>query len=363
MVQSRFRKSISTLLLLSLIFPSIALAKVSLDNLQVNSNTLSSKNTNGNIVLDPNGTGAVNFVDLTASRVPYLNASKNFVTSSVTDVELGYLSGVVSSVQTQLNAARPMTNAGDIIYGSTSGVPARLANGTAGQFLRSSGTTLAPAWANLPTPTVQLFLSGSGTYTTPANVRYIIVTVQGPGGGGAGSSGSTGSGGNGGTGTSATFGTSLITATSGTGGIFANSEPGAGGLCTINGPAVTIQNTTGTAGFGGVALPSTTGNGGAGGTGMFGGGGAGARNGGQAGGTPPANSGAGGGGASTANAAGFAGSGGAAGGGCIALIAAPSASYSYSLGTIGAGGTAGTGVNGFAGGPGALGKIRVEEHY
>lgn len=37
-------------------------------------------------------------------------------------------------------------------------------------------------------PTIQKFLSGSGTYITPSNVSYIKVTVVGGGGGGAGAS-------------------------------------------------------------------------------------------------------------------------------------------------------------------------------
>lgn len=39
----------------------------------------------------------------TASTVPYLDASKNLISSSVTPTELGYLSGVTSAIQTQLN--------------------------------------------------------------------------------------------------------------------------------------------------------------------------------------------------------------------------------------------------------------------
>lgn len=46
--------------------------------------------------------------------------------------------------------SNPMTTGGDIIYGDNVGNPVRLANGTTGQFLQSSGTTLAPSWANLP---------------------------------------------------------------------------------------------------------------------------------------------------------------------------------------------------------------------
>lgn len=45
------------------------------------------------------------------------------------------------------DALSPMTTGGDIIYGGASGTGTRLANGTAGQFLRSAGTTAAPTWS------------------------------------------------------------------------------------------------------------------------------------------------------------------------------------------------------------------------
>lgn len=49
-----------------------------------------------------NGTG-VNLPSLTASTVPYLDASKYLVSSSVTPTELGYLSGATSNLQSQIN--------------------------------------------------------------------------------------------------------------------------------------------------------------------------------------------------------------------------------------------------------------------
>lgn len=51
---------------------------------------------------DSSGNWSLN--SATANRVPYFDASKNLVTSAVTDTELGFLSGVTSAVQTQLNA-------------------------------------------------------------------------------------------------------------------------------------------------------------------------------------------------------------------------------------------------------------------
>lgn len=65
----------------------------------------------------------------------------------------------------------PMTTGGDIIYGGASGTGTRLANGTSGQVLQSSGTTAAPVWATVPgnttvlkAPTLQSFTS-TGTQT------------------------------------------------------------------------------------------------------------------------------------------------------------------------------------------------------
>lgn len=43
------------------------------------------------------------FSQLSANRVVYLDALKNLITSSVTDTELGYLSGSVSNIQNQIN--------------------------------------------------------------------------------------------------------------------------------------------------------------------------------------------------------------------------------------------------------------------
>lgn len=46
----------------------------------------------------------VAFPQLTATTVPYLNGSKILTSSAVTPTELGYLSGVTSAIQTQINA-------------------------------------------------------------------------------------------------------------------------------------------------------------------------------------------------------------------------------------------------------------------
>lgn len=107
---------------------------------------------------------------LTASRAMVTDGSGNDSVSTVTATELGYLSGATSAIQTQINTklTNPMTTGGDVVYGGASGAPTRLANGSAGQFLKSNGGTSAPSWSNptiqLLAPSVQRLTSGSGTY-------------------------------------------------------------------------------------------------------------------------------------------------------------------------------------------------------
>lgn len=193
--------------------------------------------------------------------------------------------------------------------------------------------------------TRQQFLSGSGTYTTPANVTAIKVRAIGGGGGGQGSGTGAGSGGNGG---DTTFG--VLTATKGSGG---TGGPVAGGVPT--GGDINITGGTSTGGAGG----NTFQYGGAGGCSLFGGfgGGGSPANSGVA---AVANSGSGGGGGGC-GATVSSGGGGSAGGYLEKLISSPSATYSYAVGAGGAAGTAGT--SGAAGGAGGSGIIIVEEFY
>lgn len=210
-------------------------------------------------------------------------------------------------------------------------------------------------------PTQQKFTTGSGTYMTPANVKYIKVKMTGGGGGGCG--GGTSSATAGSSGTASTFGASL-TAGAGAGG-GQNAAPAIGGTNIYSGTGFQVPGGNGQAGCagapaGGINLAEA---GGQGGCSFFGGNGGGGQNGGT--GTAGAiNSGSGGGGGGSGSSGGTAvwgGGGGAAGGFIDALIVSPSATYSYVVGTGGAGGNAGT--SGGPGGAGAAGIIIVDEYY
>jgi hypothetical protein len=67
---------------------------------------------NGGITI----TGTTTLSSLTATTVPYLNASKQMTSSAVTPTELGYLSGVSSAIQTQINVKSVMASTDNSIY-------------------------------------------------------------------------------------------------------------------------------------------------------------------------------------------------------------------------------------------------------
>lgn len=215
----------------------------------------------------------------------------------------------------------------------------------------------AAAGCNVTTnPTTQIFTTGTAqTYTRPAGVKWIEVTLVGPGGGGAGAGSGSTNGSNGST--ASLFGTALLVANPGTGGTGGGGggTPGAGGTATGG-----DDNWTGNAGRNGNSATVGT-NGGDGGSAvLLNGGGSGGNGSSGAGGGAVANTGGGGGGgASTATTGGAPGGGG--GGSLRKIISNPLGLYTYTVGAGGGAGAAGTGGNN--GGAGAAGWLKVVEHY
>jgi hypothetical protein len=200
--------------------------------------------------------------------------------------------------------------------------------------------------------TVQVFTSGSGTYTLPTNCKAILIELVGGGAGGSASS----NGAAGGAGGNTTFstltgtgGTSVVPTLGGLGGAASGGDVNiAGGSASGSYQAYTTSGASYTSG-------------GVGGVSYFGGAGRGAAPGGSTGGAAATNSGSGGGGGAQ-NTTAYAGTGGGAGGYVRKLINSPSATYSYAVGAGGAGGTAGV-TDSQAGGAGGSGIIIVQEFY
>lgn len=164
---------------------------------------------------------------LTASRALVTGASSQLAASATTATELGYVSGVTSSIQTQLDAkvakatlttkgdiyvatgagvvvrkaagsdgtvlsadsgqsdglnwiaplTNPMTTGGDIIYGGASGVATRLANGSALQMLASAGGTSPPVWTPQGILAVRTLTAGSTLADSDDVVLCDVVTT------------------------------------------------------------------------------------------------------------------------------------------------------------------------------------------
>lgn len=318
---------------------------------------------------------------ITPSRALVSDANGLPVASSVTTTELNFVSGVTSSIQTQLNGKQASgsyahTNLDNIASVSTD-LPMNnhkitgLANGTAATDAAAFGQI--PTVPTLVAMTVQRFTSGSGTYTRPTSPTplYLKVTVVGGGAGGGGGGG--GSPGNSSAATASTFG-STLSAGGGSGtssaGITSTSAGGAGGTNSTSFGTVLLSIAGGhgmagsddsqiTAAPGGLGGATPIGGGARGGTPTFSAGSSSA-----VGGAGIANTGEGGQGASSGNA--FSsmatGGGGGAGGYLYVLVTSPSSTYSYAVGAGSAGGAAGS-INGAAGGAGASGIVIVEEYY
>ncbi len=224
----------------------------------------------------------------------------------------------------------------------------------------AAGTIVLSSDVKFTAHTRQVLTSGSSaTYTTPANVRQLVVRAWGGGGGGSGSA-SPGNTGNSGTAGNSTTFNSIVAAGGGAGtpGVTVGGAGGTGGSGSASfrlagspggGMVSTVVSATN--------FVSSGGNGGGQGGGRGGDEGA-ASNG-------VANTGGGGGGGGIGSVAfGLSnefGNGGGSGEYFEYIVNSPSGTYTYTVGAAANGGTGGTG--GFAGGNGASGLIIVDEYY
>ena len=227
----------------------------------------------------------------------------------------------------------------------------------------TSGGAAAPTFRALveadvrglvPVFTVQKFLSGSGTYTTPANCRLLRVRMLAGGAGGSGLNVGTGTGSTGGGNSS--FGSWTAIGATGNSASTVTSTDGGGTGGTDSTGTLIIRHTggRGQSGFG-IAGSVINATGAHGGSSLFGGAGVGTTT--SNGTNAKANSGAGGGGAGFGNS--LVAPGGSAGEFAEFIIPSPTSSYAYSVGAGGSGGSGGQG----SGGTGGSGFIIVEEYY
>lgn len=110
--------------------------------------TLPPDDGNADELLRTDGSGVSTWVKVANANVSAsaaIDASK-IGGGAVSNTEFGYLDGVTSALQAQIDAKNPMAAAGDMIYGGASGVPTKLATGvTTGLLHGGNGAT--PSWS------------------------------------------------------------------------------------------------------------------------------------------------------------------------------------------------------------------------
>jgi len=127
------------------------------------------------------------YVDGVTSAIQTQIDAKQAVVSGVNDTEIGYLDGVTSAIQTQLDAKTAkstLTTTGDIYYASAANTPARLGIGSTGNVLTvASGI---PSWAAPASGGMTVIASGSFPNNTttftfssiPTTYKYLILQLQ-----------------------------------------------------------------------------------------------------------------------------------------------------------------------------------------
>ena len=143
------------------------------------SNVATSVAISGDITLSNAGvvaiaSGVILNADINASAA--IDASK-IHDGSVSNTEFGYLNGVTSAIQTQIDGKLPttITTTGDIIYSSSGSTASRLAIDSAGQVLQVSGGV--PVWGtNLISPIA--ISSKTTNYTATTSDEHIEVTAN-----------------------------------------------------------------------------------------------------------------------------------------------------------------------------------------
>jgi hypothetical protein len=151
---------------------------------------------NGSAAITINATGTGGTVTSVAATVPsFLSVTGSPITTSGTlaisysGTALPILNGGTgqTTASAAFNALSPLTTAGDVLYGGTSGAGTRLAIGTAGQVLTVNAGATAPQWSTPTTGTVTsvaaltLGTTGTDLSSTVANgTTTPVITLQVP---------------------------------------------------------------------------------------------------------------------------------------------------------------------------------------
>lgn len=150
---------------------------------------------NGKQATITGGASTITNANLTASRALVSDGSGKVVASTVTSTELGYLDGVTSAIQKQLDGKATSSHTHSLASTTAAGFLRQL-NGSTSNFLRGDGTWATPpnttystmkgatssaagSTGLVPAPAAgkqTSFLRGDGTWVVPTNTTYSNMT-------------------------------------------------------------------------------------------------------------------------------------------------------------------------------------------
>lgn len=117
---------------------------------------------------------------LTGSRAVATGASGELAASSTTSTELGYVAGVTSAIQTQLDAKiakSTLTAKGNILTATASSTPSVLAVGTDGYFLKAdSAQSTGLAWVASTSSNLGVTSTQTSTYSIQTTDDVVILS-------------------------------------------------------------------------------------------------------------------------------------------------------------------------------------------
>ena len=119
----------------------------------------------------------VEFNQLTPSTVPYLDSGSILTSSAVTPTELGYVSGVTSAIQTQLNAKQSTALTTNHILVGSGGVATDVAMSGEASIVASGAVTLSNAAVIAKVLTG--YTSGAGTISAADSILSAIQKLNG----------------------------------------------------------------------------------------------------------------------------------------------------------------------------------------
>ncbi|KHD87494.1 MAG: hypothetical protein OM95_14075 [Bdellovibrio sp. ArHS] len=174
-------------LLPTAMIPSLDVAKLTSGILPIaRGGTNSTTALNNNRIMISNSGSIVEHTALSANKVLVTNATGLPAAATVTDTELGYLSGVTANIQTQLAAKISGTGWGtnSVITADSSGVLTALGGSTTGSHLQ--WTVTGPAWTTATFPATTtinqlLYSSGTNVVTGLATANSSVLTTNGSG--------------------------------------------------------------------------------------------------------------------------------------------------------------------------------------